>query len=76
MSYNSGWHVQFYLVLLVSRFRLSYVAILYVTVPEKGDLVTKNKKIEFLMLVGRFNPPLTCVTIIKDYLACAAGQPA
>ena len=36
------------------------------TVPEKRDLVAQNKKIEFAMLVGRFNPPLCCVKILKD----------
>ena len=36
------------------------------TVPEKRDLAMQNKKIEFLMLVGRFNPPLCCVKILKD----------
>ena len=36
------------------------------TVPEKKDLVARNKKIEFLMLVDRFDPPLCCVKILKD----------
>ena len=32
----------------------------YVTVPEKRDFDAQNKKIEFLMLVGRLNPSLLC----------------
>ena len=32
---------------------------------EKRDLVAQNKNIEFLMLVGRFNPLLCCVKILK-----------
>ena len=38
----------------------------YVTMPEKRDLVAQNKKIEFVILVGRINPPLSCVKILKD----------
>ena len=36
------------------------------TVPEKREFVAQNKKIEFVMLVGRFNPLLCCVKILKD----------
>ena len=36
------------------------------TMPEKRDLVELNKKMEFLMLVGRFYLPLCCVKILKD----------
>ena len=35
------------------------------TVPEKRDLVAQNNKIEFFMLVGRFNPPLCGAKILK-----------
>ena len=44
------------------------------TVPEKRDLVVHNKKIEFLMLVGRLN---RCFKILKEKnLVCAEGRPA
>ena len=35
-------------------------------VPEKRDLVTQNKKMEILMLVSTFNPPLRCVKTLND----------
>ena len=34
--------------------------------PWKRDLVAQNKKIEILMLVSRFNPPLRCVKTLND----------
>ena len=48
------------------------------TVPENRDLVTKTKKIEILMLVTRFNPPLRCVKTLKkeQNFVCTEGQPA
>ena len=47
------------------------------TVPEKRDLVAQNKKIEILMLVGRFNPPLHCVKTLNDKILYARrdGRP-
>ena len=36
------------------------------TVPEKMDLVMQNIKIEILMLVSRYNPPLCCVKTLND----------
>ena len=36
------------------------------TVPEKkGPCSRKIKKVEFLMLLGSFNPPLCCVKILR-----------
>ena len=37
-----------------------------VTMPEKRDHVMQNKKIEILMLVNRFNPPLHCVQTLNN----------
>ena len=50
----------------------------YVTVPEKRDLVAQNKKIEILMPVSRFNPPLCCVKTLNDktLYAWREGRPA
>ena len=47
------------------------------TVPEKRDLVAQIKKIEFVILMGIFNPPLCCVKILKDKMLYAwrAGWP-
>ena len=47
------------------------------TVPEKRDFVAQIKKIEFVILMGRFNPPLCCVKILKDKTLCAQrdGRP-
>ena len=51
---------------LRSSFFLSdIIRLLYVTVPEKRDLVTQNKKIEIWMLVSRFNRPLHCVKTLN-----------
>ena len=43
-----------------------FISSIYVTVPEKRDLVVQNKKIDILMLVNRFNPSLRCVKILND----------
>ena len=44
------------------------------TVSEKRDLVAQNKEMEFLMLVGRFNPLLCCVKKTKGQnFVCAEG---
>ena len=46
------------------------------TVPEKRDLVALNKEIEFVILMGKFNPPLSCVKILnKTLFARRAGRP-
>ena len=47
------------------------------TVPEKRDLVMQNKNFKFLMLEGRFNPPLCCAKRLKDKTLYArrAGRP-
>ena len=47
------------------------------TVPVKSDLVAQNTKIEILMLVSRYNPPLCCVKILNDRTLYARrdGQP-
>ena len=47
------------------------------TVSEKRDLVAQNIEMEFLMLVGRFNPLLCCVKKTKGQnFVCAEGQHA
>ena len=38
------------------------------TVLEKTDLVALNKEIEFVIQMGKFNPPLCCVKILNKTL--------
>ena len=38
------------------------------TMLEKRDLVALNKEIEFVILMGKFNPPLCCVKILNKTL--------
>ena len=38
------------------------------TVPEKTDLVALNKEIKFVIVMGKFNPPLCCVKILNKTL--------
>ena len=47
------------------------------TVPEKRDLVAQNQKIEILMLVSSFNPPLRCVKTLNAKILYAQrdGRP-
>ena len=43
--------------------------------PEKRDLVAQNKKIEFVMLMGRFNPPHVVLKYQRTK-PCTRGGPA
>ena len=59
----------------ISRYRCNKIY-LFVTAPEKRDLVAQNKKIEILL--SRFNPPLCCVITLnaKTLFARKDGRPS